>query len=222
MRAHILAGLLAAATGLLSAHAQAALTPTIEFEEGPLASVPVTGGSISGGGLTATGAPLIGGSTQSILQFGGNVTMGAFDPLQISVTEFNLTSLNGLSSFVSAISGSLPATSSVSWSAYVDPTNTPFGTTDLIASNSFANPGSLISPGFTNSVPDGGDVNTPFSLTELLTVTAPLGEVVSFNSSITATADPVNEPGALGLLGVGLVGLGLVTSRRRPARPAAA
>lgn len=66
MHARILAGLLTAATGLLSAHAQAALTPTIEFEEGPLASLPITTGSVSAGGLTVTGAPLIGSATQSI------------------------------------------------------------------------------------------------------------------------------------------------------------
>jgi hypothetical protein len=63
MRARVLADLLTAATGLLSVHTQGAhtvevLTPTLEFEEGPLATEPTTGGSVSAAGLTATGTLL--------------------------------------------------------------------------------------------------------------------------------------------------------------------
>jgi hypothetical protein len=218
MRAHVLAGLLTATTGLLSVQAQAASMPTIEFEAGPLATEPVTSGSVSALGVTVTGAPLIGSATQSILQVDGAVTLGVFDPLRVSVTEFNLTSLHGLSSFVGSISGELPASSSLSWSVYVDPTNTPFGTMDLIASHSFADPSSIVSLGFTDSVPQSGSVGGPFALTELLTISAPAGETLSFNSQVTATADAVPEPGTVGLLGVGLLGLGLVASPRRAAR----
>ena len=109
MRARVLAGLLTAVTGLLSVEAHAALTPTIGFEEGPLATVPVTSGIVSGAGLTATGAPLIGTPTKSILRFGGGVTLGVF------VADFGdriqPDQPGRAVHFASAISGTLPASS---------------------------------------------------------------------------------------------------------------
>jgi len=215
MRAHVLAGLLTAATGLLSVPAHAASTPTIEFEEGPLATKPATGGTVSVADLTATGAPLVGSATQSILQLGGKVSLGVFNPLNISVTEFNLTSPGALDSFIAAISGILPASASVSWAAYFDPNNNPFGTADLIASESFTDPSPNIVLGFTDKVPSAGTLSGPFSITEFLTISAPAGDTVPFSSTITATSSAVPEPGSVAVFGLGLTTLGLLASRRR-------
>ncbi len=115
MRTLTMAGMLAAATALVSLHANAApLTPTIEFEEGPVASAPVTSGSVSFGGITVTGAPLIGSVTQDVLQVGGSATVGGvFNPLPIRVTEFNLTNPSILAQFTAAITGSLAPLSSL-------------------------------------------------------------------------------------------------------------
>lgn len=213
MRASLLARLLTFAIGSVTVQAHAALAPTIEFTAGPLATVPITSGSVSALGLTVTGAPLIGGPGQSILRLGGTYTLNFFNPVTVSVTEFNLTGLGALDNFTAAISGTLPASSNISWAAYVDPTNTPFGTANLIGSGNFGNPSPSVTIGFNDSLASVGTLNGPFSLTELLTISGPFGETTSFNSSITASSVP--EPATLAILGAGFLSLGLVSSRRR-------
>lgn len=217
MRTLSVAGMLAAATALGVVHANAApLTPTLEFSDGPVASIPITTGSISFGGVTANGAPVVGSATQQVLQLNGNLVMGAFNPLAISTSQFNLSNPTGRSSVAASISGILAPLSTLSWSVYLDPTNNPFGTARLLASSSFSNLSSLLPLGFADPVPAIlASVPGPFSLSDFVTISAAAGTAESFTSSTTATSVAAPEPTALAMLGTGLLGLGLIARARR-------
>ena len=213
MQIHRHTRILAAAALVLSgASAEAALQPTMELTDGALASEPITTGVISVDGVTATGAPIIGGPNQFELELGGSVET-LVSPLTIELTEFNLSGGPGLFNFTTSIDGTLSPMSSIDWSAYYDPTNTPFGEGQLLASKNFADPSKIVSLGFFAPGDAAGSVSGPFSLTEVLTFNAQPGATLAFQSSIAAT--PVPELSTWAMMLFGFAGCGFMLRRTR-------
>lgn len=107
----------------------------------------------------------------------------------------------------SAIGGTLGVAKSLSYSTYVDATNTAFGTQQLVGTGTFS--GSIP---FSGSFTGAGLLGTGvFSETEILTLTAGVATTTNFGARENqAVPEPVN----LVLLGTGLVGLGLALYRR--------
>jgi hypothetical protein len=213
--------LLAIAALALCSGGANALTPTLEFEAGPVASVPVTTGSISLGGVTVIGLPLVGSEEEPELQVNGSsVTLGSlFNPLDVDSTEYNLGGSSGEASFAAAISGTLGPGTSLDWSVYYDPANAPFGDAKLLASDDLKNPSGLVSVGFFVPLQTAsGPIEGPFSLTEMLSIGGPPGGQVSFDSSIVAK---VPEASTWAMMLIGFAGCGLLfrEAKRRQVAP---
>jgi hypothetical protein len=208
--------LLASAVLALFSSAANAVTPTLQFTAGPLASVPITTGSLSVGGVTVEGVPIVGSIEEPELQVNGSVSAGGlFNPIES--TEYNLGGGSGAASFTASISGTLEPLTSLDWSVYYDPANEPFGETTLLASRNVANPSSITSVGFfVPPVTASGPIAGPFSLTEVLSIGGPSGEQVSFNSLIVAKV-PEAPTWAMMLLGFAGCGLILRQAKRRQA-----
>ena len=68
-----------------------AAVPTLKIQFGTIGSIPITTGSVSYGGVTVNGVPVVGSIEEPELQTNGLLALGAaFNPLDILSTEYDL------------------------------------------------------------------------------------------------------------------------------------
>jgi hypothetical protein len=123
--------------------------------------------------------------------------------LTVSLSETGFTGKTAATLFLSSITGIYNNSSAV-MSTYFDTTDTPFGTGTLLSSGLVNNQSAAV------SVPS---ISGPYSLTEILTITAGSNSLTSIDAAIVDAP----EPPALSLIGLALLALGAVGWRSRAA-----
>jgi hypothetical protein len=149
-----------------------------------------------------TGFPAVGSASDAILDLTSlDLTTGTSGgTLTVSLTETGFTTTTAAIGFLSSITGNYSSSSAV-MSTYFDTSNTPFGTGTLLASGLSDNQSSFV------TVPP---ITGPYSLTEIVTVTAGANSLTSLDAAVIDTP----EPGSLSLLGAALLLLSALGLRR--------
>jgi hypothetical protein len=204
-----LAALIFAASYSVGAHAEIFLSVTDGTHTGSANDSSTPGqteysGTI--GNFTTTinagfGYPAEGSPADPVLDLtSADLTTGtAGGTLTVSLTETGFTTTTADLGFLSSITGNYFGSSAV-MDTYFDPSDTPFGTAFSLAAGLVDNQSAAV------AVPP---IDGPYSLTEIITVTAGANSLTSLDASLS-----VPEPGSLSIVGIGLLALGLLGLRR--------
>lgn len=162
-----------------------------------------------------------------------NCLSAACDPLTLAISDVGYTTPVGPSGLKTSLSNTqLGAPSTVTQWAYVDTSNTYFGSTDPNAAADFGGiddpaTAALIGTVTVNGLGSGyayggGSLTGPYSLTLVDQFCSnPTGSGGTCSGGLSFSSDggiSASEPSALALFGAGLLGCALVVGRRRSAR----
>ena len=164
-----------------------------------------TGGFVSVGGFAAIYAAGLGNTLSTSMGLGG--VLGSFEEAS-AVVLFTQTGFAGDGTAFSTTSGSTAG--DLFYASYYDPTNAAFGLANLIGTPYFTGPGAF------SDVTSGAVGGSLFSMTQIVGVTHPQGQlqVTQFESGLQANLSPVPEPATMMLFGAGLAAAALARRRR--------
>jgi hypothetical protein len=164
--------------------------------------------------VAASGTPTQAEPSLNLNNFNVTTSSSAATSLTIEATETGISSLSSPYTFNQAFAAILYSQGmSISFNNYIDPSNTAYGTTQLIGSTTYNSTGAAFVPAsYAGSTAGVGTFGGPFSETEVINITFSGVSQSAFGND--AIAGSVPEPMSLGLLGGGLAALGFMRLRK--------